>query len=1208
VRTVDRLSGVRISHAETYRIVEEDRRPAARRTRGAPLFPTSGPEAARELQPLLAALTEQHMELVDHVSLEPGPGAPRRRGAPAAGPIELSVPLEPGEQAAVLVESDGLYTWHLPLPSAPARARRRGAPEPGRADFRIVVPPAPPVAPAQRGLIGDFVRGRIEAIVLRFVARLVVGKAMAHLERDVRTGLVVLDGPDPMAWTRVETLADVKLPRGRPARILLAVHGTFSSTTGGFGGLGAHPWGRGVLSSASRQYDAVVGYDHRTLSIDPLENASDLLQRLRAGTQRHPPQFDLVAHSRGGLVARSLTEQLLPGEDDWEAQVRRMVFVACANGGTLFASPGHWKAYVDVYTNLVMAATRLVDLAAPPLVGTIARGAVSGVGAFVKYLVGTALDPADVPGLAAMDPDGAFVRTLNETQPGQPDPAHSEMYVVTSDFEFGGQRTGPRELPPALLTFLADAVVDGVFKRAANDLVVDVASMGSIDPHAGEFVDDRLDFGVNGSVYHCNYFLREEVARALGRWLSLGLDEATVDAVRGQRMPAQVVTDVIEMSSQTGVRDAKEMLARSSSPYVVVSRPRREGGHRYAISHRELRDALASAPQYREVGVALDLHESDASEAMDAPEVMVAAMRPPPSRARRAAPRMARNAIVLAGGEVAGVLPGPGAVPDTADVLERRKRSRAKPKARAKARARKGKAPRRGAGPAHVHADMPPEVAVGRVVSISVELSAEPLLRAQSTTSKGGAIDPNRLDPDRPLTVQVIARENLEIAGDDRCDVPIPGPGDPPAQLLFDVRGVSEGAGEVWVLVRQGHPTLLLLALTPKVVGARARRTRARLSADGGVAGFGAAGWALPTLRVNERPVGGGVIFEYELDLLEGGVHPFSTNVLPGDRDAFVRRIYQDLENRWLATDEDAAAFLRDVRGYGGELFDQLFPEELQRMLWTNRNKLKHIRVLSTEPFVPWELVHLKNPATGRLPRDTIFMGQMGLVRWLVAATGPATTLRRREGKVRYLIPDYPDRWELAEPAAERAFLERTFAATGVEPHSGPVSKLLRSRGSFDILHFAGHGVATGGDTADAKILLQGRVDPDVPVGQDAYVQEYLLATTVRQEGDLADPAAAARPLVFLNACQVGRLGHQLSSLGGFADSFIKAGAGAFVSSLWNVGDEPAAEFGKTFYRRLKAGDTVSQAAVTAREKARAADDATWLAYVVYAHPDAKMQ
>lgn len=56
--------------------------------------------------------------------------------------------------------------------------------------------------------------------------------------------------------------------------------------------------------------------------------------------------------------------------------------------------------------------------------------------------------------------------------------------------------------------------------------------------------------------------------------------------------------------------------------------------------------------------------------------------------------------------------------------------------------------------------------------------------------------------------------------------------------------------------------------------------------------------------------------------------------------------------------------------------------------------------------------------------------------------------------------------------------------------------------------------------------------------------------------------------LVVLNACQAGRAGIQLDSIGGFAEAFIHAGPGAFISSLWSVGDEPAATFPTEFYRQ----------------------------------------
>ena len=42
------------------------------------------------------------------------------------------------------------------------------------------------------------------------------------------------------------------------------------------------------------------------------------------------------------------------------------------------------------------------------------------------------------------------------------------------------------------------------------------------------------------------------------------------------------------------------------------------------------------------------------------------------------------------------------------------------------------------------------------------------------------------------------------------------------------------------------------------------------------------------------------------------------------------------------------------------DLLEELIPVELQQTLWSNRYKIGSIMVISEEPFIPWELVHLK--------------------------------------------------------------------------------------------------------------------------------------------------------------------------------------------------------------------------------------------------------
>lgn len=369
------------------------------------------------------------------------------------------------------------------------------------------------------GLLGSLVRGAARVLVFRYAAPILLRGAVAAMEAHVRTALVRLLTPDVETWRPVRGLEEAGLPTDRPARVLLLVHGTFSSTANTFGALGRGADGPGFLRSALAAYDAVLGYDHRTLSLDPEQNAQDLLRRLSG----HAGELviDVVAHSRGALTTRSLVEELLP-RSGLPISVDRIVFVAATNAGTHLADPERWHDLVDLYTNLAVAATRVLDqLPAAAPVATVLGGAVRGIGAFVKYLVSYAATSDVVPGLKAMVPGGAFVTRLNQTQPDQPGPGTS-WYVVSSDFHvdvLNGTYL-PEEFPRELAAELAEGFVDPIF-RGPNDLVVDVSSMGAIDLAVGGFVAGREALGANDRVYHTNYFTQPDVIAAIGGWLPL---------------------------------------------------------------------------------------------------------------------------------------------------------------------------------------------------------------------------------------------------------------------------------------------------------------------------------------------------------------------------------------------------------------------------------------------------------------------------------------------------------------------------------------------------------------------------------------------------------------------------------------------------------------------------------------------------------------
>ncbi|MDQ1538287.1 MAG: hypothetical protein QOE58_2680 [Actinomycetota bacterium] len=224
-------------------------------------------------------------------------------------------------------------------------------------------------------------------------------------------------------------------------------------------------------------------------------------------------------------MARSLIEYLLPSSA-WEPDIDKVVFVGATNAGTHLADPDNWDSFVDLHTNLAAATARSIEAkAGPAQASEMLEGMLTGIGVLIKYLVMDILTKRQVPGIAAMDPDGPFITGINGTQPGQPVAATTPWHVVSSDFEpkipDGADDTHePIELPRELALKTADGLADRLIGDK-NDLVVDTASMSAVDlPSGGGFIKESLVLGTNSVVYHLNYFIQPNVCEALRHWLT----------------------------------------------------------------------------------------------------------------------------------------------------------------------------------------------------------------------------------------------------------------------------------------------------------------------------------------------------------------------------------------------------------------------------------------------------------------------------------------------------------------------------------------------------------------------------------------------------------------------------------------------------------------------------------------------------------------
>jgi len=360
----------------------------------------------------------------------------------------------------------------------------------------------------------------------------------------------------------------------------------------------------------------------------------------------------------------------------------------------------------------------------------------------------------------------------------------------------------------------------------------------------------------------------------------------------------------------------------------------------------------------------------------------------------------------------------------------------------------------------------------------------------------------------------------------------------------------------------------------------------------------------LPVLQITECRNGSDNWFHFVLDLGDSNYIASESKPFKVDRATYVNNIYKDIENRWLGSKAKINAFLADLRDYGGTMLDELIPPSIQSALWKVRNTLRAIHVLSTEPFIPWELVHLKAPAVGdgrrKLPPDLHFLGQKGLVRWLYNRSNAPREIKIRSEKAYYAIPNYAyPPLQLPEAQNEIPFLRDGIGARAIAPvEATGLRALLGHAGAVDLFHFSGHGEAEPNGGGNARILIGCNKD-----GQDL---DYFMSSAIAQNSDLTGPDGN-RGVIVLNACQVGQAGWQLTSIGGFADASLAAGAGIFVGALWSVGDSPARIFTESLYKALRAEKQLAEATTIAREASRAAGDATWLAYAVYGHPLARV-
>jgi len=408
-------------------------------------------------------------------------------GEPA---IELEVPGPSSGwgQLVLYTDESGVATWEFAEAEDGSPDTTRGT-QPRTYVVRRTVPPVGPGEDgATRGVLGSIGKKVIGVLAFKLIDPVLgaVGEKFAEKWEGLKRpyGLRTFD-PDTYRDAAGPSLQQADWTRLGEGKALLFVHGTFSRSYTGFSGLSPQ-----VVKDLHQMYEGrVFAFDHFTLSHSPQQNIEWLLGQVPVDVDL---DVDIVCHSRGGLVSRTLAEK--QGElstGGRRVNVDKLVLVAAPNGGTILTDTNHMSAFIDTYTNLFNfvpdnGVTEVLE-GIITVAKHIAIGAVKGL-----------------RGLQAMHPSGDFLSWLNV-----PTDVESRYYAMAGNYE-------PADRGWAL--WAKDHLMDAIFE-SNNDLVVPTAGVYDINGSSKFPVEERLEFGSDAGINHTTFFADAIVQEKLLSWL-----------------------------------------------------------------------------------------------------------------------------------------------------------------------------------------------------------------------------------------------------------------------------------------------------------------------------------------------------------------------------------------------------------------------------------------------------------------------------------------------------------------------------------------------------------------------------------------------------------------------------------------------------------------------------------------------------------------
>jgi CHAT domain len=472
-----------------------------------------------------------------------------------------------------------------------------------------------------------------------------------------------------------------------------------------------------------------------------------------------------------------------------------------------------------------------------------------------------------------------------------------------------------------------------------------------------------------------------------------------------------------------------------------------------------------------------------------------------------------------------------------------------------------------------IEATAPSEVALNDTVSLVVKLVMQ--------TSQGATI-PVQAAVGESLDVVVQASGGLKVQGKNDGRLKVTAGGTP--MLLFKIEGKAVGPGEVSVMVFQRGESVgsldVAIRTVAKVAAADSTSATALLQPPS---------VAQPDLLllVVEPMAGTYTMYVTATDPnLQLNFTSFSFS-LQQDPRTFFETFYTDIE-AILTSSATPQQKIQRLGTKGTYLFEQLLSPQARGAFWAVRTRIRSVHIQSQEPWVPWELLKPSgDDGTGNVAEAGFLCEDYEVTRWVPGLAYRHDLTMTNVGVVTPQDSGLPA--AIPERDQMMSLASQTRQVTAIQPEEVALRQALAG-GGLDVIHFTGHGVAgaTSADRSEIRLQAGSRLRPEDLSGVVANLGKR-------------------RPIVFLNACEIGRAGMGLTRPGGWPRGFLAVGAGAFIGPFWKVADASAATFAAEFYDKLIAGKSVGAAARDARMAIQVASDPSWLAYSVYAHCDARL-